>query len=104
MKQDQSYFRQVFYLREDNFGLNKKRILLSKFLIKLLHYLPKIILQEIYHRDQEEMGIYHRDQEDEECNQERPALEKKQKQKKIKLFHSGQFIKLHQYQKLASIQ
>ena len=32
-------------LREDNFGLNYKRILLSKFLIKLLHYLLKIILQ-----------------------------------------------------------
>ena len=46
MKQDQSYFGQVFYLRENNFGLNcKKECLLQKFLIKLLHYLPKIILQ-----------------------------------------------------------
>ena len=25
MKQDQSYFRQVLYLREDNFGLNCKK-------------------------------------------------------------------------------
>ena len=46
MKQDQSYLRQVFYLREDNFGLNCRIILLSKFLIKLLHYLPKIILHD----------------------------------------------------------
>ena len=45
MKQDQSYFGQVFYLREDNFGLNKKKNVYLKFLIKLLHYLPKIILQ-----------------------------------------------------------
>ena len=26
MKQDQSYFRQVFYLREDNFGFIKENI------------------------------------------------------------------------------
>ena len=26
MKQDQSYFGQVFYLREDNFGLNYKKM------------------------------------------------------------------------------
>ena len=37
MKQDQSYFKQVFYLREDNFGLKIKRMLLWKLLVKLLH-------------------------------------------------------------------
>ena len=35
-----------FYLREDNFDfLNCKKNVALKFLIKLLHYLPKIILQ-----------------------------------------------------------
>ena len=36
MKQDQSYFRQVFYLREDNFGLNYKKNITSKISYKIV--------------------------------------------------------------------
>ena len=36
MKQDQSYFGQVFYLREDNFGLNKKKECLLKTSYKIV--------------------------------------------------------------------
>ena len=36
MKQDQSYFGQVFYLREDNFGLNKKKECLLKISYKIV--------------------------------------------------------------------
>ena len=58
MKQDQSYFRQVFYLREDNLVWIVKRTLLWELLIKLLHYLPKITLHSLSQSDSEtfEMG------------------------------------------------
>ena len=36
MKQDQSYFRQVFYLREDNFGLNYKKNITFKISYKIV--------------------------------------------------------------------
>ena len=36
MKQDQSYFRQVFYLREDNFGLNYKKNIAFKISYKIV--------------------------------------------------------------------
>ena len=36
MKQDQSYFRQVFYLREDNFGLNYKENIAFKISFKIV--------------------------------------------------------------------
>ena len=36
MKQDQSYFRQVFYLREDNFGLNCKKDITFKISYKIV--------------------------------------------------------------------
>ena len=36
MKQDQSYFRQVFYLREDNFGLNYKENIAFKISYKIV--------------------------------------------------------------------
>ena len=36
MKQDQSYFRQVFYLREDNFGLNYKKNIAFKISHKIV--------------------------------------------------------------------
>ena len=36
MKQDQSYFRQVFYLREDNFGLNCKKNITFKISYKIV--------------------------------------------------------------------
>ena len=36
MKQDQSYFRQVFYLREDNFGLNYKKSITFKISYKIV--------------------------------------------------------------------
>ena len=36
MKQDQSYFGQVFYLREDNFGLNCKKNVALKISYKIV--------------------------------------------------------------------
>ena len=36
MKQDQSYFKQVFYLREDNFGLNYKKNITFKISYKIV--------------------------------------------------------------------
>ena len=36
MKQDQSYFGQVFYLREDNFGLNCKKNVCFKIFYKIV--------------------------------------------------------------------
>ena len=36
MKQDQSYSRQVFYLREDNFGLNCKKNIALKIAYKIV--------------------------------------------------------------------
>ena len=51
MKQDQSYSKQVFYLREDNFGLNIKKNVALKITCKIVafvywkssfkHWLPK---------------------------------------------------------------
>ena len=36
MKQDQSYFRQVFNLREDNFGLNCRKNITFKISYKIV--------------------------------------------------------------------
>ena len=36
MKQDQSYFGQVFYLREDNFGLNCKKNITLRISYKIV--------------------------------------------------------------------
>ena len=38
MKQDQSYFKQVFYLREDNFGLKIKKNVALKITCKIVAF------------------------------------------------------------------
>ena len=38
MKQDQSYFEQVFYLREDNFGLKIKKNVALKITCKIVAF------------------------------------------------------------------
>ena len=52
MKQDQSYFGQVFYLREDNFGLNCKKNIALKIAYKIFALFtenyPSFILYQSY--------------------------------------------------------